>query len=175
MFRARGIGFLLVALCIAHAVAQKLDEYQVKAAFVCNFANFVEWPAGTFHAPHDPFTICVLGKNPFGQSLANLALGKSVDGRPFSVNEIADTAQMRPCQIAFISSSERLRFRSILETLRDSSVLTVGDTPDFIAEGGMIGLRLDGGRIRMQINAQAAKLRNLRISAHLLSLAENSK
>jgi hypothetical protein len=153
----------------------QLDEYQVKAAFVSNFANFVEWPATAFHSPQDPFSICVLGHNPFGHALRSLAEGKSAGGHVLVVHEASDPAQALGCQIVFVSSSERLRFRAVVESLKATNALTVGDTADFINEGGMIALRLEGGRIRMRINADAAKERNLRISAHLLSLAENPK
>jgi hypothetical protein len=152
-----------------------VDEYQVKAAFVVNFASFVEWPAAAFRGPQDAFTICVLGRDPFGHWLESLVQGKVVDGRAFAVRHVNDVPQVSGCQILFLCASERLRFRSILTDLKGSSVLPVGDTSDFIAEGGVIGMRLDEGRIRIQIHAQGAKERNLRISAHLLSLAENSK
>src|SRR5689334_12006082 len=104
-------GLPLATLLVTMAVAQKLDEYQVKAAFVCNFASFVEWPAGVFRNQRDPFTICVMGRNPFGQTLANLAATKAFDGHAFVVREISDATQASSCQIVFISASERLRFR----------------------------------------------------------------
>ena len=169
------LGLVLGSLALAHAAAQTLDEYQVKAAFVCNFANFVEWPAAAFRNPKDPFVICVVGRSPFGHALENLAEGKSLNGHAFAVRQVSDAAQASGCQIAFLSMSERLRFRSILDGLKTTSVLTVGDTADFVAEGGMIALRLDNGRIRMRMNADAARERNLRISSHLLRLAEGAR
>jgi hypothetical protein len=168
-------GMLFWTAAAARGLEQKLDEYQVKAAFVVNFASFVEWPASAFHGQQDPFTICVLGRDPFGHSLESLSEGKVIDGRPFAIRHVNDVEQVNGCQILFLSSSERLRFRSIMESLKASSVLPIGDTSDFITEGGVIGLRLENGRIRIQIRAQGAKEKNLRISAHLLSLAENSK
>jgi hypothetical protein len=157
------------------AIGQKLDEYQVRAAFICNFANFVEWPPAAFQRPDDPFTICVMGRNPFGRTLTSLVDGKLLDRRAFVVRPVADVRQVSGCHILFISSSERLRFRSILENLKTSSVLSVGDTNDFIAAGGIVGLPLESGKVRIEISAQAAKERNLRISSHLLSLAQTSK
>lgn len=165
----------LAALLVSLAPAQQFDEYQVKAAFVANFTGFIEWPAAAFHSASDPFTICVVGRNPFGHSLADVIAGKTAVGRPLRVSEIADVTSAASCQIAFVSSSERLRYRAILETFKDSSTLTIGDTRGFIAEGGIIALLLDNGKIRMQINVAASKERSLRISSHLLSLAEGSK
>jgi hypothetical protein len=160
---------------LVSAVGQQFDEYQVKAAFVINFATFVEWPQTVFRGPADPFSICVLGRNPFGHSLEILAEGKVVEGRRLAVREFEDVHQATGCQILFVSSSERLRFRSILERLKTSSMLSVGDAPDFIAEGGMVNLRLDGGKVRVEINLEAAKEKNIRISSHLLSLARISR
>jgi hypothetical protein len=172
MWRQLCFAFLFAGLLVAVAWAQQLDEFQVKAAIVSNFANFVEWPAAAFRGPHDPFAICVFGHDPFGPALASLTEGKTVDGRALSVSDVTDVAQLSGCQIVFVSASERLRFRAILASLKTSSTLTVGDTTDFITEGGLIALRVDNGRIRMQINAQAARERSLHISSHLLSLAE---
>lgn len=176
MMRSRlKLGLVLGALILSCAEAEQFGEYQVKAAFVSNFAGFVEWPQGAFQNALDPFTICVLGQDPFGHSLTDVVAGKSVDGHPLRVSELPDIKPGIICQILFISSSEKLRFRAIFEALRAASTLTVGDTDDFVSEGGMIALRLDNGKIRMQINTKAAKDRNLRISSHLLSLAESSK
>jgi hypothetical protein len=169
------IAAILGILLMAGAAGQKFDEYQVKAAFLCNFANFVEWPAAAFNGPGDPLSICVLGRNPFGNTLQNLIAGKSVEGRTFVVREIEGLREAGSCQILFISSSERLRFRSILESLKGQSVLSVGDTNDFIADGGVVDLRLEGGKVRVEINSQAAKERNLRISPHLLELAKGPR
>ncbi len=171
MRRHLSFAFVFGNLLVA-AAAQQADEYQVKAAIVSNLANFVEWPAAAFRTPRDPFAICVFGRDPFGPTLVSVTEGKTLDGRAFSVTDVADVAQLSGCQIVFISASERLRFRAILASLRNSSALTVGDTTDFITEGGLIALRVDNGRVRMQINAQAARERSLRISSHLLNLAE---
>jgi hypothetical protein len=175
MRRHLSFAFLFASLLVNGAEAQQAQEYQVKAAIVLNFANFVEWPATAFRRPHDAFAICVFGHDPFGTALTSLSEGKTVDGRPFSVSDVTDVAQLSGCQIVFVSASERLRFRAILATLKTSSTLTVGDTADFIAEGGLITLRVDNGKIRMQINAQAARERSLRINSHLLSLAERAR
>ena len=168
-------GVTFGVLFIAAAFGQKIDEYQLKAAFVCNFANFVEWPPDAFKSPADPLAICVLGHNPFGRSLEGLLEGKVAGGRALAVREISDVRQAGGCHILFVSSSERLRFRSILESLRTSSVFSVGDTNDFIADGGLVNLRLEEGKVRIEINASVAKERNLRISSRLLSLARSVK
>jgi hypothetical protein len=155
------------------ASAQTMDEYQVKAGFVSSFASYVEWPAETFKGPQEPIAICVLGQNPFGAALQTLAEGKVVEGRKFVIRKISDSRQAGDCQILYISSSEHLRLRTILGSLGDKSVFSVGDTSDFIAEGGIVNLRTDGGRVSIEINSEAAKAKHLRISSRLLQLARN--
>jgi hypothetical protein len=155
------------------ASAQMMDEYQVKAGFVTSFARFVEWPADTFKGPQEPIAICVLGQNPFGTALNALVEGKVVEGHTFVVREIRDSRQAGDCQILYISSSEHLRLRAILASLGDKSVFSVGDTSDFIAEGGIVSLRTEGGRVSIEINSAVAKAKHLRISSRLLQLARN--
>ncbi len=169
-FKFAGVSFVLAA---GLACAQTMDEYQVKAGFVSSFASFVEWPPETFKSLRDPITICVLGENPFGETLEGLMVGKVVEGRAFVVHEVPDSRQASNCQIIFVSSSEHLRLRTILESLGDRSILSIGDTADFIAEGGIIHLRTEGGRVHIEINVEAAKGKHLKISSRLLQLAKN--
>lgn len=170
-----GFGMIAVTVLTGAAPGQKFNEYQVKAAFIFNFASFIEWPRSAFRSPDDPFTICVLGRNPFGHALETLVEGRVVDGRSFVVRQAADVSDVNGCHILFIGSSERLRFRSILEGLKNNSVLPVGDTSDFIAAGGVVAFRLEDGKVRIEIDARAAKARNLRVSSRLLSLTQTPK
>jgi len=154
------------------ARAQEANEYLVKAAFLYNFAKFVEWPPQAFKNPADPIVIGVLGKNPFGDALARAVAGKALGARAFQVREISDAQQAAACHIVFISSSERKRFGSLLAGIGNAAVLTVGETDNFAAAGGIINFKIDGGNVRLQINVEAARKAQLRISAKLLSLAE---
>jgi hypothetical protein len=163
---------LPAVLLASIACAQTVDEYQVKAAFLYNFARFVEWPALTFKTEKDPLRICVLGQNPFGNALAEAVGGKAVLGRAFVLSDIADTKQVSECQILFIGSSERKRLRSIFAELRTTGILTVGETEGFASQGGIVNFKLDDGRVRLEINTDAAARANLRISAKVLSLAQ---
>jgi hypothetical protein len=165
---AIALGILLSAGAHAHAA----DEYQVKAAFLYNFAKFVEWPPQAFKSPTDPIVIGVLGKNPFGDALAEAVSGKALGGRAFQVREIATAQQAAACQIVFVSSSERKRLGPLFTLLGNAAVLTVGETDNFAEEGGIINFKIDGGSVRFQINMEAARKQQLHISAKLLSLAE---
>jgi hypothetical protein len=163
---------LLGAAIEARAADTVAGEYQVKGAFLINFAKFVEWPAQTFKNPADPIVICVLGENPFGPGLEKAAQSTVVAKRPVTVLQLADGQQAGQCQIAFVAASERKLSKALLEAAQDASVLTVGESDGFIANGGVIGFKLEGERIRIAINTAAADRAKLHISAKLLSLAQ---
>jgi hypothetical protein len=156
----------------AHAGAAEIDEYHVKAAFLFNFAKFVEWPAQAFKSADEPIGICVLGPNPFGSLLDEVVRGKVVGTRKFVVREVGDAQQAGECHIVFASASGWTRSRAVLGAIQKCCVLTVGETWEFIAGGGMINLRLEDARVRVEINPDAAERAKLRISSKLLSLAE---
>ena len=133
------------------------DEYQVKAAFLYNFAKFVEWPPGTFANASDPIGICIVGQNPFGSTLENMVQGKKIGDRAFAVRRLRDTQQVRKCQILFVAAGEWKRTRSLLEAFKGAGILTVGETDDFTAAGGIIGFQLEGPRVRLQIALETAE------------------
>jgi hypothetical protein len=153
----------------------QINEYQVKAFFLYNFARYVEWPAESFKAANDPIVICILGQNPFGSALDQAVAGKVVEGRPFVIRRISDIPPGSNCHILFVNSSERKRFRSMAGSLKGSGVLTVGETPGFTADGGVIDFRLEDGKVRFDIDVDAAGRENLHISSKLLSLAQIAK
>jgi hypothetical protein len=157
----------------ASAADPTLDEYRVKGAFLLNFSKFVEWPPEAFHGPQDPISICVLGANPFTPALDAAAHAVIAENRQVIVRQIGDPLQARQCQIVFLSVSERKRVRAVLEAVQGGNVLTVGETAGFVASGGVIELRVEEGKIRIEINTAGAKRAGLHISAKLLSLAQS--
>lgn len=152
--------------------APSASEYQVKAAFLYNFAKFVEWPAESFTDSAAPLQICVLAKDDFGQELEVVTRGKSVDGHPIQINYVAALNWVKNCHILFVASSERRRPREIFSSLQNSSVLTVGDEPGFAASGGVINFVVENARVRFEVNLEAADQAHLRISSKLLVLAK---
>ena len=163
---------LLLGIFLACTLsAQTIDEYQVEAAFLYNFAKFVEWPALTFKTDKDPLRICVLGQNPFGNALVEGVGGKTVVGRSLLVSDISDINQSADCQIVFIGSSERKRLRRIFAELRTMGVLTVGETEDLQLRG-IVNFKLEDGRVHLEINIEAAEQAKLRISSKVLTLAQ---
>ena len=176
ILRPMAVALVLVAGSLqAGADIAVVSEYQLKAVFLFNFAKFVEWPPQAFADAHDPFTICVAGDNPFGSSLEDEVRGKTVASRPISIRLVSNPEQARKCQILFVPASERRRARGLLESLKGSSVLTVGDTGTFMADGGIVQFKVKDARIHMEIDSQAAERVNLRISSKLLSLADPAR
>ena len=175
--RFRATLFLCLSLALLPAVdgsAQEQPplEYQVKAAFLFNFAKFVEWPPAAFADAKSPIVIGILGDNPFGEDLAKTVRDKTVNNRPITIKkEFRSLADATNCHILFISTSEKQRLPEIFKGLRGASVLTVGETDRFTETGGMINFVTGGNKIRFQINVEAAKSAGLKVSSKLLSLA----
>jgi YfiR/HmsC-like len=163
------VAIFVVASVSAHA-AESPTEYQVKAAYIFNFLKFVEWPEDS-PGPRGKWVVGFVGDSPVGAELGRLFDGKEVLGRTLQVKKLQAGDSLRGCHILFISESEKKRLSSILAALRGSSVLTVGDTDDFVGSGGMIQLFVEDTRVRMTIDVSAASRARLKISSKMLLLA----
>ena len=146
------------------------DEYAVKAAFLFNFAKFVKWPAEADPNEESTIPICVLGADPFGPALDSID-GKVVSGRRVEVRRMKRLEPLEACRILFICKSEQERLHKILRTLKDTNVLTVGDMEGFAQIGGVINLIVVQGKVRFEINVDAAQQAGLKVSSQLLKLA----
>jgi len=160
----------LLQLC-ATAGAQEVSEYQVKAAYVYNFAKFVDWPAQVFADAAAPFHMCVLNNRSFESTLQHMVLGKTIAGRSISVAGVQNGEQSRGCQILFIPSSQNKLGQRMVEDLQGQSVLTVGETKGFLEDGGIINFVWEDDRVQFQVNHRGASQAGLRVSSRLLSLA----
>lgn len=171
-------GLLLSALILSLSLYSPLEvqadplragEYQVKAAFLLNFANFVQWPQGSLG--DNTFTIGILGQDPFGSASDSLK-GKTVKGRKVVIKRYDDPVDAREADILFISASEKRALPRILKTIKGKSILTVGDSKDFGRSGVMINLLLMRKRVGFEIHLAAAHQAGLEISSQLLKLAQ---
>ena len=149
-----------------------LTEYQVKSLFLLNFAKYVDWPSDAFAVPAAPIVIGVVGEGKFGGELAKAVEGKNVDGRPVLVRQMQTPEDLGKCHILFIGSSEKTGLVEILVRLKTRPVLTVGETDHFMEQGGMINFVKKDGKIRLEINLDAARQANLQISSKLLNVAD---
>jgi hypothetical protein len=147
------------------------SEYQMKAAYLYNFAKFVEWPATALPADDSPLIIGVLGDDPFDGFLDSTVRNRRIGGHPLEVRRIKKLQEAKACQILFISGSEKKRWPEISAALAGGAVLTVSENWDgFTADGGMIYLFMEGSRVRFDINNDAARRDGLKISSKLLLL-----
>jgi len=159
----------LVAALACQAADEPL-EYQVRAAFLLNFTKFVEWPASAFAQPDAPVTICVLGDDPFGQTLDEIVAGEVVSDRKVVAERIRRAPAPRSCQVLFAGKSEKAIAR-VLSGL-GPGVLTVGEAESFLRDGGMIAFVIENRRVRFLINQTAAENAGLKLSSKLLSVAK---
>ncbi|HOI17929.1 MAG TPA: YfiR family protein [Geobacteraceae bacterium] len=146
----------------------KAGEYQIKAAFILNFAGFVDWPDPP--RSNNLFTIAILGHDPFESAIDSLN-GKTVKGRKVVIKRYDDPEEARDADILFISASEKRALPRIMKTLRNRPVLTVGDSQGFARSGVMISMVMQRKRVGFEINNQAAQQAGIRISSQLLKLA----
>jgi hypothetical protein len=172
LLAAAVIAFIIAALT-PHLPAQdsKVAEYRTKAHFLATFPSFVEWPEMAFPSPEAPFLICVRGDFSFGTTLAELTRGGSPHGRRVEVRWVHKDQELRNCHIAFVSRSESKRYAKLLQALDGAGVLTVGETEDFLRDGGAISFSFERETLQFEVNLVAADSAHLRISSRLLALA----
>jgi hypothetical protein len=173
----------------ADADSAQSREYTVKAAFLYNFIKFVEWPKENTPDSNEPITICILGKDPFGNAFEPVK-DKQAKGRKVIVKRIKgfeelkksspkDKAELqrkikaiKKCHVLFICSSGKEELKETINSVKNHSVLTVGETEVFFEAGGVINFLMEENKVRFEINLAAAKRAKLKISSNLLRLAK---
>ena len=169
---------LLAAATLNAQTTSGSSEYLIKAGFIYNFANLVQWPATSFAQPDSPIVIVILGEDHFGTTLDRALDGKKVNARSFVIKRARSMAelqrtlgQQKECQILYVSSSEMPHLGEAIQMLKGVPVLTIGETPGFAKNGGIINLILEDNKVRFEVNVTAAKEADLNISSRLLALA----
>jgi len=167
------LGFVLLISGVSQSArAQSTpDEYQVKAAFLFHFAQFLGWPADALNAADPSLSLCIFDDEPRRKELQSTIEGKPIGARVIHVRLISQPQEIQGCNILFLSRDEARRQSPILKSLRGIPVLTVGETSEFLSDGGMIRFHIEEGKIRFDINLAAAESSHLQISSRLLLLA----
>lgn len=155
----------------AAAASPPTRAAEVKAVFLFNFTKFVQWPPEAFPAPRSPIVIGVLGSDPFGRALEQAVAGETVDGRPIEIKRFKSLETLGSSHVLYISASQEERVPEILLRLGRSGTLTVADIDGFAARGGAVQFRTEAGRLRFEINRDAADRAGLRVSSRVLGLA----
>jgi len=148
------------------------SEYDLKAAILFNLVKFVEWPPASYADARAPTVVCTLGKEPFGPALDQFASGNRVFGRQLVVRRLAHEDNPHGCHLIYISTSERKLLPEILKSLEGSHILTVGETEQFAAHGGMVQLTVEDKQVHFTINLGAASREELRVRSGLLALSK---
>ena len=171
----RGLRELVFAGLLAlsfPAGASQPNEYALKSVFLYNFCRFIDWPKFAFTSPNDPLVIGVLGDDPFGPLLEEAVQGESFRGRAIRIEHYRTPREIGHCQLLFVSQSEAGRMNEILAAVAGKSIVTVGETDEFVQRGGMIALAADRNRVRLVINPNTLRAAKLDVSSKLLRVAE---
>lgn len=163
---------LLLLLSGVSWAAPTAPEYQLKAVFLFNFTQFVEWPPPAFETATSPIVIGILGSDPFGAYLDDTVKNETINGRPLSIERYTKVEDVKLCHVLFISRSETPRLQQILTGLKNKNILTVSEIENFSRLGGMIRFTTVENKVRLRINLEATKAANLTISSKLLRPAE---
>jgi hypothetical protein len=147
-------------------------EYQLKAVFLYNFTQFVEWPTNSFTSDQSPMIIGILGTDPFGSYLEETIAGEKINGHPLRIQHYNTVEEIGACQVLFINVADKVKREQIIAKLKGRNILTVSDSPDFLLQGGMIRFFTRQDKIKLQVNLEEAKTANLVISSKLLRLVE---
>ncbi len=156
---------------ILAASAADLGEYQVKAAFLFNFAKFTEWPNHAWPSRDAPLNLCVMGKDPFGGAVLATFEARRIGSREFRSHTGLALDELAGCQILFIASSEERNLPAIMRAVATRPILTISDIGGFVEDGGMIGLLTLDDRILFDVNLAASERASLKLSSQMLKLA----
>jgi hypothetical protein len=185
--RRRGFGLLvlmiiaisLFAIHLNSVLAQsdeKLEpsrEYAIKAAYLYNFTRYVEWPEETFSTKDAPFVIGLLGKDPFGEIVDEIARTKQVNQRRIVIKRFANMADYSPCHLLFVAASVNPQDKAaVIQNAHNAGVLVVSEDPDLARQGVIINFFIQDNTVRFEICPEVAKQERLKISAKLLSVAK---
>lgn len=168
---ARAAAFALLACLVPQPALPEVSDIQVKAAFIYNFAKYTRWPQDAGSGRPDAFAIAILGADPFGAVLDDMLRSKTVGGSKVVVRRIARLEDVGDARILYISESEADQLPRILKRVEGAALLTVGEISRFAERGGVVQLRTEGNRVRLEINLGAAGRARLKISSELLKLA----
>jgi hypothetical protein len=177
--RIRGFVFLVLLTLLvlpqpaSGGLDERLNEYQAKASFLAAFPKFVEWPSNAFSAKQSPFLLCVFGDFSLGTSSARATQGTSIRGRRVEVRWTRREQDLRTCHLLFVSRSESKRYPRIFKSIQGANVLTVGETSDFLVNGGAIDFLIAEDKLQFEVNMGAASDAHLIISSNMLALARH--
>ena len=132
-------------------------EYQLKAVFLYNFTQFVEWPPSSFSSDQAPMVIGVLGTDPFGTYLEETVAGEKINGHPLLVQHYNTIEDVGACHVLYVNIADKEKREQIMTKLKRRNIITVSDAPDFSEQGGMMRFFTRPGKIKLQVNIDVSK------------------
>jgi hypothetical protein len=163
---------------VAQTVQQTMinREHQIKAAYLYNFARYIQWPEGTFKSKKAPFVIGIIGSDPITKDLQKIAKTRKVEEHPIEIKQFNTAKEVTPCQILFFSPSlDPYVQEKVLKKMAGQNVLLVGQTSNFLEIGGVIGFVVNANndnKVRLVIDLKAVQRQKLKASAKLLRVAK---
>jgi hypothetical protein len=161
----------LLGLALLCGADEPSQEYKVKAAFIFNFARFIDWPAVVFATDDAPFVIAVVGTDPFNGALEQAVAGKKIGGHRVEIRHFESAENVGPCQILFVQSTDDDTQGRIIQKVQGSAVLTIGESENFTSNGGAFRFFTEDNKMRFEVNTDATDRARLRVSSKLLKLA----
>ena len=168
------LGFLIIILVLSAlpATAQVSREFQIKAVFLYNFAQFTEWPESVFPNEKSPIVIGIVGPDPFGTTLTETVHSETIQGHPLLIEHYAHAADVKTCHILFISQPEIRHCDEIIKSVKEKPVLTVADTDSAASAAAVIRFVVENNKVHFRVNAEAARAANISLSSKLLRVAD---
>lgn len=165
----------LAAACLlpslARSEAATVDrEFQVKAAFLFNFAKYGEWPPESLQ--NLPFEFCIAQQPQLVSILLRNVTGRQLHEREIKVAELSDGLTDN-CRVVYIGADAGTSLQQqIIASVREKPTLLVGDASNFLADGGAIQFHLAAGTVHFSVNLDNARAQHISISSKLLRHAD---
>lgn len=160
----------MTALVAGIAASASRSEYEVKAAFVLNFASLVEWPSDSFQGG-DELKVGILGDADYVEEVRSWLDGRSARSRVIRAQRLSSLARLEDQHVVFVTESAASKVETVHEVVAGASVLLVGETEGFAERGGAINFYVEESRIRFEVNPKAVRDAGLRVSSRLFSVA----
>jgi uncharacterized protein DUF4154 len=162
-----------VLLCFLYlqswdALAQEVSEYELKVAYIYNFALFTTWPSESNTA----IVFCIFRQDPLSSAIEALQ-GRKIRNRPITIRKIILPEEVHTCDLIFLGATQSEAFPKVLELIKNSNILTITDSTDQLRKEMAINMAFEDKRLIFEVNLASARRANLQFSSKLLNLTKS--